>query len=303
MKTNAIKLAALDLDGTLLDRTSKITPCTLEAIVTAIRRGVVVLPATGRGLSALPRVVASIPGVRYALTSNGAAVWDLGPDPMAAVRSRYGEPGPEPVAQPVCLYRRTLPAETARAVYALLERYEGELNFFADGRTFKTPAGLAWTRARMARLLSTEAKQVDDGRFTILPDLHPYFEAHPGEIEKFCMFFGSKELASEVLPQLAAIPGVEATQGSPDNVEATAAGVNKGTALLALAGQLGIPQAEVLAVGDSENDRKMLEAAGVAAVMANGMLSIQSLADIVSEQDCNHDGVAELFSRLGLTGL
>ena len=117
------------------------------------------------------------------------------------------------------------------------------------------------------------------------------------------MFFGSKELASEVLPQLAAIPGVEATQGSPDNVEATAAGVNKGTALLALAGQLGIPQTEVLAVGDSENDRKMLEAAGVAAVMANGMPSIQSLADIVSEQDCNHDGVAELFSRLGLTGL
>ena len=303
MKTNAIKLAALDLDGTLLDRTSKITPRTLEAVVTAIRRGVVVLPATGRGLSALPRVAASIPGVRYALTSHGAAVWDLGPDPMAAVRSRYGEPGPEPVAQPVCLYRRTLPAETARAVYALLERYEGELNFFADGRTFKTPAGLAWTRARMARLLSTEAKQADDGRFTILPDLHPYFEAHPGEIEKFCMFFGSKELASEVLPQLAAIPGVEATQGSPDNVEATAAGVNKGTALLALAGQLGIPQAEVLAVGDSENDRKMLEAAGVAAVMANGMPSIQSLADIVSEQDCNHDGVAELFSRLGLTGL
>ena len=303
MNTDPIRLAALDLDGTLLDRTSKITPCTLEAIVTAIRRGVVVLPATGRGLSALPRVVASIPGVRYALTSNGAAVWDLGPDPMAAVRSRYGEPGPEPVAQPVCLYRRTLPAETARAVYSLLERYEGELNFFADGRTFKTPAGLAWSRARMARLLSTEAKQVDDGRFTVLPDLHPYFEAHPGEIEKFCMFFGSRETAEEVLPQLAAIPGVEATQGSPDNVEATAAGVNKGTALLALAGHLGIPQAEVLAVGDSENDRKMLEAAGVAAVMANGMPSIQSLADIVSEQDCDHDGVAELFARLGLTGL
>ena len=303
MNTDPIRLAALDLDGTLLDRTSKITPRTLKAIVTAIRRGVVVLPATGRTADGVPEQFTGIPGVRYALTSNGAAVWDLGPDPMAAVRSRYGEPGPEPVAQPVCLYRRTLPAETARAVYALLERYEGELNFFADGRTFKTPAGLAWTRARMARLLSTEAKQADDGRFTILPDLHPYFEAHPGEIEKFCMFFGSKELASEVLPQLAAIPGVEATQGSPDNVEATAAGVNKGTALLALAGQLGIPQTEVLAVGDSENDRKMLEAAGVAAVMANGMPSIQSLADIVSEQDCNHDGVAELFSRLGLTGL
>ena len=300
MSAPIIKLAALDLDGTLLNRSSKISPRTLAALTAAMRRGVVVVPATGRGLSALPRVVAAIPGLRYALTSNGAAVWDLGPDPLAAVRSRYGEPGPGPVAEPVCLWRRTLPAGTARAVYALLDRYEGELNYFAGGRTFKTPAGLAWTKARMARLLSTEAKQADDGRFTILPDLHPYFEAHSGEIEKFCMFFASKAQADEVLPRLAALPGVEATQGSPDNVEATAAGVNKGAALLALAAQLGIPQAQVLAVGDSENDRKMLEAAGVAAVMANGMPSIQSLADIVSERDCDHDGVAELFERLGL---
>ena len=297
---NEIRLAALDLDGTLLDRTSRITPRTLDALTEAIRRGVVVLPATGRALSSLPRVAAAIPGVRYAVTSNGAAVWDLGADPLAALRSRYGEPGPGPVAEPVCLYRRTLPADTARAVYRLLERYEGELNFFVDGRTLKTPAGMAWTRARMARMHSTEAKQADDGRFTILPDLHPYFEAHAGEVEKFCMFFASPAEAERVLPLLAAVPGVEVTQGAPDNVEATAAGVTKGTALLALAGRLGIPQGQVLAVGDSENDRKMLEAAGVAAVMANGMPSIQSLADIVSERDCDHDGVAELFERLGL---
>lgn len=298
-----IRLAALDLDGTLLDRASRITPHTMEALTAAIRRGVVVLPATGRGLSSLPRVAAAIPGVRYALTSNGAAVWDLGPDPMAAVRSRYGEPGPEPATQPTRLIYNPLPADTARAIYQLLDRFDGDLTLFADGRSLKTPAGIAWSKARIARLLSTEAKQADDGRFTILPDLHPYFEAHAGGIEKFCMFFGSREQAEEVLPLLAAIPGVEATQGSPDNVEATAAGVNKGSALLALAEHLGIPQQAVLAVGDSENDRKMLEAAGVAAVMANGMPSIQSLADIVSERDCNHDGVAELFERLGLTGL
>ena len=299
---NEIRLAALDLDGTLLDRTSRITPRTLDALTDAIRRGVVVLPATGRALSSLPRVAAAIPGVRYAVTSNGAAVWDLGADPLAALRSRYGEPGPGPVAEPVCLYRRTLPAGTARAVYRLLEQYEGELNFFVDGRTLKTPAGMAWTRARMARMHSTEAKQADDGRFTILPDLRPYFEAHAGEVEKFCMFFASPAEAERVLPLLAAVPGVEVTQGAPDNVEATAAGVTKGTALLALAGRLGIPQGQVLAVGDSENDRKMLEAAGVAAVMANGMPSVKALADIVSQRDCDHDGVAELFARLGLTG-
>ncbi len=298
----AIRMAALDLDGTLLNRAGKISPATLAALAGAIRRGVAVLPATGRGLSSLPRVAAEIPGVRYAITSNGASVWDLGDDPVSALRSRYGDPGPGPVTQPRCLYSRPLPVDTARAIYDLLSQHEGELTFFSNGRSIKTPEGVAWSCARIARLLSTEAKQTDDGRFTILPALRPYFEAHAGEIEKFCMFFNSPEEAKTMLPLLAAIPGVEATQGSPDNVEATAAGVNKGTALLALAGQLGIPQEAVLAVGDSENDRRMLEAAGVAAVMANGMPSIKALADIVSEQDCDHDGVAELFERLGLTG-
>ena len=89
-------------------------------------------------------------------------------------------------------------------------------------------------------------------------------------------------------------------QGSPDNIEVTAAGVNKGEALLALADCLGIPHEATLAVGDSENDRAMLEKAGVAAVMANGMEHIRAMADIVSENDNDHDGVAEIFVRLGV---
>ena len=89
-------------------------------------------------------------------------------------------------------------------------------------------------------------------------------------------------------------------QGSPDNIELTAQGVDKGTALLALADLLHIPREATVAVGDSENDRAMLEKAGIAAVMANGMPHIQALADLVSTSDCDHDGVAELFERLGL---
>ena len=89
-------------------------------------------------------------------------------------------------------------------------------------------------------------------------------------------------------------------QGSPDNFEVTAAGVDKGSALLALADLLGIPHENTLAVGDSENDRAMLEKAGIAAVMANGMPQIKAIGSIVSEADCDHDGVAELFGRLGI---
>ena len=76
--------------------------------------------------------------------------------------------------------------------------------------------------------------------------------------------------------------------------------MDKGSALLALADLLGIPHKNTLAVGDSENDRAMLEKAGIAAVMANGMPQIKAIGSIVSEADCDHDGVAELFGRLGI---
>ena len=154
--------------------------------------------------------------------------------------------------------------------------------------------------ARLAAVKGTEAIQPNDGRFTILRDQSEWMSRHAHEVEKFCMFFHSVKEAQQYLPRFTAIEGVEVVQGAPDNIEVTAAGVNKGESLLALADHLGIPREATLAVGDSENDRAMLEKAGVAAVMANGMEQIRKLADIVSENDNDHDGVAEIFARLGL---
>ena len=108
------------------------------------------------------------------------------------------------------------------------------------------------------------------------------------------------EIAQAALVRFRAFPGIEAVQGAPDNVEVSAAGVDKGTALLALADRLGIPREATLAIGDSDNDRAMLARAGVAAVMANSLPEIRALGDIVSTCDNDHDGVAELFERLGL---
>ena len=72
-----IKLIALDLDGTTFNSDKVITERTKQAIASAIAQGVIVMPATGRPKNGLPESFLSIPGVRYALTSNGGAVWDL----------------------------------------------------------------------------------------------------------------------------------------------------------------------------------------------------------------------------------
>ena len=110
----SVRLVALDLDGTLLSRNNEVTPATREAIARAVAHGVAVVPATGRPLASLPPVVAKLPGIRYAITSNGAAVWDLGDDPMGAVYSRYSNAAQRHTSEPTCLLHRLMPTETAR---------------------------------------------------------------------------------------------------------------------------------------------------------------------------------------------
>ena len=62
-----VRLAALDLDGTLLNRNNEVTLATRQAIARAVEHGVVVVPATGRPLASLPPVVAKLPGIRGTL--------------------------------------------------------------------------------------------------------------------------------------------------------------------------------------------------------------------------------------------
>ncbi|HOI59129.1 MULTISPECIES: phosphoglycolate phosphatase [unclassified Methanoculleus] len=59
-------------------------------------------------------------------------------------------------------------------------------------------------------------------------------------------------------------------------------GVNKGTALAELAGDMGILPDEMMAIGDSENDIEMLEAAGIGVAVRNATAPTRAAADWVS---------------------
>ena len=128
-----IRLVALDLDGTLLNHEGKVTSRTQAALQAAADRGVAIVPTTGRPLGNLPPVVAQLPSIRYAITSNGAAVWDLGDDPLAAVYSRYSNAAQRRTAEPVCLLHRLMPVETAREAFAMFMEYEGGMGVFCNG--------------------------------------------------------------------------------------------------------------------------------------------------------------------------
>ncbi len=73
----AIKLIALDLDGTTINNDRVISRRNREAMTRAAEQGVNIVVATGRPKAALPKDVYEIEAIRYALTSNGASITDI----------------------------------------------------------------------------------------------------------------------------------------------------------------------------------------------------------------------------------
>lgn len=79
-----IKMIASDLDGTLLLDSRTVSARNRMALTRAAASGIEVVIASGRVLTSLPESVFRIPGVRYAITSNGAAIYRIPSDADAS---------------------------------------------------------------------------------------------------------------------------------------------------------------------------------------------------------------------------
>ena len=72
-----IRLIAADMDGTLLDDEKRIPEENLRAFRACAAQGIEIVPATGRTMRGLPDELRNLPGVHYAILTNGAQVVDL----------------------------------------------------------------------------------------------------------------------------------------------------------------------------------------------------------------------------------
>lgn len=90
-----IKLVAIDLDGTLLNSRSEISPANRQALIEAAARGIKLVVVTGRRFHSARPIVQQIPCPVTVIASNGALIG-----------SSDGE----------IVYRNFLPREVARAI-------------------------------------------------------------------------------------------------------------------------------------------------------------------------------------------
>ena len=270
-QTYDIRVVGLDLDGTVFDDQKTISARNRAAITEACRRGVQVLPATGRPLNAVPEEFLSIPGVRYALTSNGARVIDL----------TTGE----------SVVELLVDKELALTALRELSRFDGSMDVFWRGKAYAEPKNI---RLAADRTVPELRRYIFDSRVAV-DDLPAWLAQQDQGPEKITMFFADPaerercRIAAEAL-------GLTVSSSLPANLEMNGPGVDKGRGLLALAGALGFGPGQVMACGDSGNDTAMLLAAGLGVAMANSTPDILAVADAVTGSN-NESGVAQAIEK------
>ena len=125
----------------------------------------------------------------------------------------------------------------------------------------------------------------------------------PGtHLEKINMPYLTPEQKAEIKAWLAQRYGdrVRAVSTMECNLELTDREGSKGAALAALCQMLNIPTAQVMALGDADNDIGMLQTAGIGVAMSNAIPEVQAAADWITLSN-EEDGVAHaIHSLLGI---
>ena len=268
------KLLALDMDGTLLTSDKRVLPKTRAALEQLAARGIPLAYCTGRNNLELLHWPQELPFIRYGVLASGAIIYDF--------------------AEGRALKTRALDVDSLLAALEIAQLEDVMPHVMAVHASIVRPCDLV----NMARY----GMGVYQGMFkdicTLDDDPASWIRANPGQVVKLNFYHTSSQARDRTRARLAAA-GLPLTLANAEegSVECSAKGVNKGDGLRILASHLGAMLAEVVAVGDSDNDVAALSAVGMPVAMGNAPQEVRELARLVVA-DNDHDGIVEAIERL-----
>ena len=266
-----IRMIGLDLDGTSLLGTSEMAPRVRRAIEKALAAGIVVLPATGRQFTNVPGTMRDIPGMRYALTSNGAKIYDL-------------STGKE-------IYENCFTDAKALEILEFLYQFELLMGVYIDGVGYTD-----FLSPEFEQILSKENIEYLNSTRVFVPDLAEAIRSN-GAVEKFAVLFIQEEERKRAFEMSRKREDITTTSSFHANLEINAKTANKGEGLVQLGRILGIEREQIMAIGDESNDIVMLQTVGYGVAMGNAPEEVKQIADAVT-LSCQEDGVAAAIEAI-----
>lgn len=271
METRCI---ALDLDFTTLNNQGRLSDTTRMALTYAIDKGVHIVIASGRSLNSLPEDIREIKGIRYAVTSNGAAVYDL----------LTGE----------CLKQYKLTAPAVREILRMTEDMPVAFEAFIDGKAY---AQEDYVRDPL-RYGAISVSYVQRTRLPV-PDFRNFLLENCTRLDCIDLVLTDMQQKSRLWEKLEkTVPDVYITSSVDHLLEISYKDCGKHSGVRFVLERLGLPRESLVAFGDGDNDAPMLEYAGIGIAVANASMACRAAADRVTRPN-DEDGVAlEIFRLL-----
>ena len=272
-----IRILALDLDGTLLDSEKRLSEVNREALAAAAAKGLLVVPTTGRFFGMMPPAVRDLPFVRYAITVNGAQVYDRETD--------------------TAIVREELPLAQALEIMRFLDGFDVIYDCYQDnwGRMTKSMQDKAEEYAQDPHYV----KMIREFRKPY-PDLKSYLAEQGRDVQKIMLFARDPAVRDALAAELPArFNGLAVSTSTFNNLEINVATAHKGRAIERFAAHFGWTLANCMAFGDGLNDLSMVRMAGIGVAMANAAPEVLAAADYVTLSN-DADGVASALQHFGL---
>lgn len=264
------KILFVDLDATLLSDDKSISEGNRNAIGKMLKEGHYIALATGRtvesGRSVVRELGLTVPGC-YMIAFNGAVLYDCSADRVLLKRSL-----PIDVVQEIFdrAKKAGIYAQTYNNTDIITVRHTKELDYYRKKNhlTYKLSANVL-------DLLEEEPQKVLlidlDGKARLERFQRNNLRWEEGKCNSF---FSCREY-----------------------LEYCPIDTSKGTGVEYLRKILNMPLDSTVAVGDEQNDIAMIQAAHVGVAMKNGIQEVKDAADYVTENDNNHDAIAEVIEK------
>lgn len=261
-----IKLAALDVDGTLVRTDLSLQPNVIAAVQSMRDAGIEIGIATGRCIGELKTLREALPWIRYFIVSNGAAVLDT--------------------QNKITVYENRLPLSIAREIEREARRYSVMTEVYADGVSYLNQS--CWEQTERYTAACMHHPSLASGRVPV-ENVGDLLAARTEDVEKLYFTFEHPNDLKK-LESFCRRFAVDLVVSIHDGLEVNQRGVEKGTGLRELCAYLNISLQETAAVGDGLADIAMFRLAGLSVAMENAQAQVRQSAALVAP-DNDSDGM------------
>jgi Cof subfamily protein (haloacid dehalogenase superfamily) len=258
------KMMTIDVDDTLLNDQGLVTEATRIALAQAMEKGTMVTLATGRMFASAKQIAEQIQLNVPLITYQGAYVKNLLDEEI--------------------LYERFVPEEAAEKVYHYVKKHSFHLQAYHEDRLY----------AEEENQKIKDYASISKVPFYIEPNFAKLLKKPLNKL----LIFEEPTVLDHIAEDLRTLLGdsVYITKSKPYFLEILHKEGTKGHAVEFLAKHFGCQLSQVIAIGDSWNDREMIHTAGLGVAMGNAVEPLKQIADYITKTN-NEDGVKNVIDK------